>query len=162
MPDVMKEAHAVRALVEAFDAAKDEEIRLALAEGETNLIEAITGVLVSLDDDAALVAGLKDRLKVLSERLRRVESRIEYKRAAIEQAMLIADLSTIETSVATVSLKKTPRQIVITDEAAIPSEFWKRGDPKLDRAALKEALQAAAVPGAALSNGGVAIQIRVS
>ena len=47
-------------------------------------------------------------------------------------------------------------------EALIPAKFWKPQDPKLDRAAVAEALKAGeTVPGASLSNGGLSLSIRV-
>jgi hypothetical protein len=46
----------------------------------------------------------------------------------------------------------------------VPAGFWRRGDPKLDKKALLDALKALPkgehIPGAELSNGGATIQIR--
>lgn len=159
--DPETQAAAVKALIEAFDAYDDEELRLSLAEGETSLIEAIAQATRQIDDDQIMLMGLKERADELRARKDRIEKRVDARRAAIEQAMLMVDLPKIELSFATLSLRKTPPHPIITDEAAIPAEFWKRGDPQLDRKALKDALQGdAAVPGAYLSSGGVALQIR--
>jgi hypothetical protein len=46
--------------------------------------------------------------------------------------------------VATLSLSARAAKLVIDDEAAIPSSFWKVGDPRLDRSALAEAVKASA------------------
>ena len=158
--DTETQALAVKALIEAFNAQGDEELRLSLAEGETSLIEALAAATRQIDDDEITLVGLKDRVTELRARKERIEKRVEARRAAIEQAMLMVDLLKVELSFATLSLRKTPQHAIITDEAAIPAEFWKRGDPQLDRKALKDALQAREVPGAYLSTHGVALQIR--
>jgi hypothetical protein len=52
--------------------------------------------------------------------------------------------------------------VLIVDEAAIPADFWKPSDPKLDKKAVGEALKAGReVAGAMMSNGGETLQVRV-
>jgi hypothetical protein len=66
-------------------------------------------------------------------------------------------------SIATLTRKPVPPKVQILDEAAIPSQFWKRADPALDKKAIGDALKAKQdVPGATLSNGGETISLRWS
>lgn len=160
---VTKEAEAVRLLMDVFK-GDDDETREIVIESETNFKEAVVAILASIDDDKALVAGIKDRLDDLGSRKSRVEKRSERKRAALEAAFMVAECGPIETPCGTVSLKKGTQQLRIVDESQIPAEFWVRGDPTLDRRALLAALKeegAESIPGATLSNAPMVLQIRV-
>jgi Siphovirus Gp157 len=101
--------------------------------------------------------------------------------------MAVAEQQKLRRPTATLTLRKLPPDVVVTSEADIPSEFFvpqPPPPPKLDKAALKEALQkrekkvefAASledaeereralaslppIPGAMLNNGGFSLQIR--
>lgn len=130
-------------------------------EGETNLHGMIRSMLLSIEDDQAMVDGAKARIDDLSERKRRFEGRIEAKRALVEQAMTVAEIDKVETDLATVSLRAVPPKPVISTEADIPSEFFIPQPPKLDQKALLAALKEGRdVPGATLSNGGKTLSVR--
>lgn len=155
----MKAAQAIKAAVLAM--TDDEDAIRDTLEGETNLHELVRRVLLSIDDDQLIVDGCKARIEDLAARKSRVASRIEAKRTMIEQAMAIAELKTIETDVATATLGKRPRSVVVTNEAEIPAAYWKQQDPTLDKKALADALKNnEAIPGAELSNGGSTLTIR--
>jgi hypothetical protein len=54
-------------------------------------------------------------------------------------------------------------KLELIEEADIPAEFWKAGDPKLDRKALAEALkEGRSVPGVALSNQAPSLTVRIA
>lgn len=131
-------------------------------EGEIDLRGLISWAAEKNVEDAALVAGLTDTLKRLKERQDRIEKRIGMRRVAILAAMASGEIKSIETPVGTITRKAVPPSVLILDEAAIPSDFWKPSDPKLDKKAVGEALKAGReVPGAMMSNGGETIQIKV-
>lgn len=164
-----KEAEATKALMaglRAIDAADDAEVVADSIEGETQLLEAIDAALAEIDDTEVLVAGLKTKEQQFSERRRAMEERVKRFRALLEQAMAIAEAETLRRPVATLTLRKTPPTVQVDDEGAVPSRFFVEQPtpaPKLDKAALKAALDAKeAVPGASLSNGGVSLTIRRS
>ena len=70
-------------------------------------------------------------------------------------------LRKLELPTATLSIKAVPAKAEITDEALLPSKFFKAQDPKLDKKAVLDALKAKEdVPGAVLSNGGETLSIR--
>ena len=101
--------------------------------------------------------------------------------------MAVAEQQKLRRPTATLTLRKLPIDVVVTSEADIPSEFFvpqPPPPPKLNKAALKEALQAREmkasfasslddveekaralaaippIPGATLNNGGFSLQIR--
>ncbi len=97
----------------------------------------------------------------MRDRLERLETRADKKRELVTTTMERAELKKITEPDFTLSLRRTQPPLVVTDESEIPDRFWKPQDPKLDRAGLIEALKNhAAVPGATLGNGGVAISVR--
>ncbi len=121
----------------------------------------IRKTVLSMDEDTILADGLKAHMEALLKRHQRIRKRIDTKRAAIEQAMVIGELSSLELPTLTATVRRTPPQLQISDEAAIPPEFWKAKDPALDRKAVLAALKdGRKVPGAGLDNGGVALQLR--
>jgi len=140
----------------------DPKLLLDTIEGETNLAEACAFVLEQTHEDEILIEGLDAKIKELQTRKGRMEKSIESRRGIILMAMDKAGLQTIRSPLGTMTARPTPPKATITDEAIIPAKFWKPSDPRLDRAAVAEALKAGeAVPGASLSNGGVQLSIRI-
>jgi hypothetical protein len=155
----IKAAEAIKAgilsLTDDTDAIRD------TLEGETNLQPMIRAMLLSIEDDQAMVDGAKARIDDLRGRKDRFEDRIKAKRALVEQAMAVAEIDKVETDLATVSLRNVPPDLIVTAEADVPSRFFVPQPPKRDDAAIKAALKAGeTIPGATLSNGGRAITIR--
>lgn len=140
----------------------DEDLMLDMIEGETSLVECIDALLVRMAADRALVEGTAKVVSDLEERARRVEKRIAFDRALIEQAMATAEITKLERPVATLSLANRPPSLRVDSEADIPAEFWTAGAPKLDRKALSAALKdGRPIPGAALSNAAPSLTVRV-
>jgi hypothetical protein len=148
-----------RALAEHAD---DPQLLLDTIEGETDLAEACMVVYGETLEDEILLEGLTATIKSLQDRKARVEKSIDTRRGIILMAMDKAGLQTIKAPIATLSIRETQPRLNVSEEALIPSRFWKPADPTLDRKALAEALKAKeAVPGASLSNGGISLSIRV-
>jgi hypothetical protein len=160
----VREAEAARVLCESLRATvgDDEAAMLDLVEGETGLFEAIDRLLQHMVDTQALVRGVEAAEADLGARKRRFEERIERYRSLIEQALSIAEItSKVERPLATFSLVRRAPKVEITDEAQVPSAYWKAADPKLDKKALADALKAGAtIPGAVLSNAAPSVTIR--
>lgn len=139
----------------------DEETTRDTIEGETDLHGAIGNVVRLLTDTEVQVEGLTAIIEKMQARLKRYEDRRNFLRSAIEQAMVVGELKRLELSDCTLSIGNRAPCLVITDEAALPSEFWKMPDPVLDKAKIKEALKdKKTVPGATLGNGSVSLTIR--
>lgn len=157
-----KEAAAANALRQSLQAITDdpEAIRDTI-EGETNLHDAIAAVMDAIRDDEASVLGLVAMIEKLKDRKTRIEERMDRRRTAIEQAMCIGELRSLELPDATLFLRNVAPAVEITDESRIPAQFWKPRDPTLDKSALKDALQnGSQIPGAVLGNGGISLTIR--
>lgn len=138
----------------------DEEMALTAIEGETNLKEAIDGAVSRILEVEAHGDAIAAQIKALSERKARFEMQAERIKSAIHVALSQVGLRKLELPHATLSIRAVPPKAVISNEAAIPSKFWKPADPTLDRRAVLAALKAGeTVPGAQLSNGGETISI---
>lgn len=139
----------------------DPALILDTIEGETNLAEACCVVLEQTVEDEILIDGLAAKIAELQTRKGRMEKSVETRRGIILMAMDKAGLQTIRSPLGTMTARPTAPKATITDEALIPARFFKPQDPKLDRAKLAEALKAGEqVPGASLSNGGLALSVR--
>lgn len=165
LPEISLEqqAKAVAALVEILRSNGldgDDDLRADSIEGETGFFEAIDAAICEIEDCEITVAGCKDREAAIARRRNRAEARIDRLRAAIEQAMIIADEWSLRRPTKTLSLKRTPPTLVVDDESKLPAAFFVPQPPKLDRAALKDAAKTGNVPGAHMTNGGVSLQIR--
>lgn len=133
----------IAALVVGDGAPLSDDDLLAIQDtfdGETTLEEEIEAAVLAEDDDYLLVVGIKRRQAELKERLDRIERRIEARRGLIEQAMVVAGWPKRETPLGTVSISKTPPRVEIDAEHDIPTQFFKRPDPVLDKASIKSIL----------------------
>jgi len=146
-----KESGAARLLLAGLAEMGLEDDQKLLAdclEGETDLIEAIGVALDGIDEDEVLVTGIDDKLRQLAHRKGAATERISRRRTLIEQAMVIAWAEQpLRLPSATLSLSRRPRDVVITEEADIPAEFWvpqPPPPPKLGKKALRECLTARA------------------
>lgn len=157
---VGRQAEAARDLLASIH-SDDETLNHDMVEGETDLLEALNLAIVEMDEAEAIAAGCKDRIDVFAARKAQAERRIERIRALIEQALQCVDMPSVRLPLATLSVKATAPKPIYEDEAQIPARFWKSGDPKLDQAAIKAAIDAGeTIPGVSQTNGGISLQIR--
>jgi len=141
--DPVREMQALDALKLALadEIRDDPDFLLDLAEGETSLFEVIDA-LVSADAlDAGLIEGVELAQRNLGYRKERFETRTARRRALLEQAMMMLEVKKLERPAATLSLANRKPKVEVTDESAIPSEFFK-SEPKLDKKALNAAVEA--------------------
>ena len=158
-----REAEAAKGLRESLAqlGEGDEDLLLDMAEGETSLFECFDALLLRNASDRALTLGVDAVIADLTARKARVEKRIAFDRALIEQAMMTAEIMKVERPAATLSLTNRAASLRVDNEADIPAEFWAAGAPKLDRKALTAALKdGRPVPGAALSNAAPSLTVR--
>lgn len=141
------------------DEAEDEELYHIAIDGETSLNEMIDAILANIAIDQELLDGIAARESDLHVRKSRLNERIQYRKAKIEQALLIYG-EKIERPEATLSLTQRRAKAVVNEDADIPARFWK-AVPQLDKAELLKALEAGEqVPGAVLSNAPQTLTIR--
>ncbi len=165
--DIRRQIEAAKSLLSDLreqEAADDEELVADTIEGETSLIEALQSALEQNDEDEALVIGLKAKEEQFATRRAAIQARIERRTALMERAMMETEQTTLRLPTATLTLAKRAPGLVIASESDIPARFWvaqPRPAPKLDKAALKEALKAnETIPGATLDNGSVSLSVR--
>lgn len=188
--DLHRSIEAAKSL--RFDLARmlagDEQALSDTFDGETTLDAEIRAAVLAIEEDEIFVSGIKARETELKNRRLRFEKRIEATRGLIEQAMTVANWPKLEMDIGTVSVGKAAPRVEIDDESEIPTQFWKREDPTLDKAGLAKVLRerqkaidnalkiavpeerASAlsklneemppIPGAHIETGGVALTIR--
>jgi len=143
-----------------FPEADDETLRDTV-EGLSRLPDVLAAILRSHLDDAAMMYALRERIGDMQERLARIESRSDRKRAIVAAVMERADIKRLTEPDFTASLRPTPAPLIVIDEAKIPGAFWKPQPAKLDRRGLVASLASgAAVPGVTLGNGGITLALR--
>ncbi len=156
-----KAAAGIMDVLRARDMDDDADLVLDTVEGETGFLEAIDQALVEIDACAVIVMGCKAVASDINDRSKRAEGRIEKVRAAIEQALSIADVSEkIVRPTATLTMRKIKPGLVIDDESQIPTRFFVLPPPKLDKATLKVAAAATGIPGCHMDNGSVSLTVR--
>ncbi len=140
----------------------DESLAADLVEGETDIHEAIQAAIALVTQDELHAKAISDHIQALETRKHRLTERAKVTRTAIAAAMDQAGKKKLETPLGTVSVRAVPPSVQITEEAEIPTEFWKQPEPSLDKKALLSALKdKKTIPGATLSNGGQTIAIKV-
>lgn len=161
--ELSKEAEAAKALMANVRdvLAGDEDAIEDAIEGETNFKEACARAVARLAEIDALTDAIKAQRDSLDVRFKRLEQQGDNIRAALVAAMETAELAKLELAQATISRKAVAPKLTVTDEQAIPTHYFKRADPKLDRVALLSALKdKQIIPGAELSNGGETLAVR--
>ncbi|MBS0472139.1 MAG: siphovirus Gp157 family protein [Proteobacteria bacterium] len=132
----------------------DDETLADTLEGMSDLPEMIEEIVRSSLDDDALITGLKVRVDAMAARMARLKERHQKKRQLAAWAMGAAGLSRLKAVDFTVSLSEGAIRLQIGDERDLPERFLVPQPPKVDRAAVAEALKAGdAVAGASLVQG---------
>lgn len=143
------------------DVLGDEDAVLLAIDSETDLNGAIAAGLTRIIEAEAIAEMIDALKKRLDARADRFEKQAENLRTAICSAMETAGIKSVEHVIGTVSVRRTPPQVLVTDEAALPTKFFKPQPPKLDKRELLKALKdGEMVRGAQLTNGGITLAIR--
>lgn len=148
--DLALEADAAAALLMVLntevEGGLDDDTAHDTIEGETNLIETIDRALDELQEATWQAKALKEREQQVQARRKRVEAKAAVIRAGLAQVLRMIEnklpTPNIRAPLATITLRETGRELVVTSEADIPAAFWRDGKPTLDKAALKAALLA--------------------
>ena len=110
--------------------------------------------VLSLQANAAAVA---DAAKAMKERAERIQKRADSIRAYLLFHMQAINQKRIETPELVIRRQNNPAAVVVTDEHAIPAQFWVQPEPpplRIDKKAIKAAIDAGArVEGAYVEAG---------
>jgi len=157
------EAAAARSLLQALaeTIGDDDDFKSDIVEGETSLHDAIVGAVTRVAEVSAHSEAIAIMMKDLSARKSRFDVSADNLRNSIRSALELATLPKVELPIATVSLRRVPPKVEITEPTHIPEAFLKQPPPVIDKTAIKAALDAGEhVPGAQLSNGSQTVAIK--
>lgn len=162
--ELHRETEDAKALLQTYQdiLGEDAQARADLVEGETSLREVIEAAVARVAEIDGQLQGLNAMAARIKSRASRLEKQAETLRTLIGTAMEIGGMRKLDLPLGTVTSKPVPPSVRIVNEAMIPTQFWKRSAPTLDKRALLAALkeEGAQVPGAELSNGGSTIAIK--
>ena len=156
------EARALLADLATLGVDVDEETVELTVASETDLAGAVAAAIVELAGAKAAAEATDALIAKLVLRRERQLARDERIRARIAQALGSLGLRRLVTPAGTVSVVAAPARVIITDEAAVPLNWWRqRVTPYLDKAGIRAALQGGQeVSGCTLSNRADTIRIR--
>jgi hypothetical protein len=130
----------------------DEQTLSDTLEGISSLPEMIAAVLRSAIEDELLVAGIREHIGGLKVRQKRLQDRVERKKAMALHYAQEGRLKRIPAPDFTASVGMGGGRVLITDETALADE-WVRIKREPDKEKIGKALKAGViVPGAELSN----------
>jgi hypothetical protein len=140
----------------------DERTLADTIEGLSDLNEVIAAIVRSAVTDEALADGLRMRIEDMQTRLSRFEDRACKCREIARDVMVDTDLKKITAPDFTVSLRAGSPALIVTDEAAIPQDYWIARAPRLDRQCLQADLKKGSIiAGAILGNRDFVLSVRV-
>ena len=148
-----------RLLVEEPDL--DEQTLADTVEGLTDLNEVVAAIVRAAVTDEALAERLRGRINEMQTRLARFDHRALTHRRVARDVMVETAIQKITVPDLTISLRSGRPALQITDETAIPSNFWVTPEPRLDRQTLAAELKRGThVTGACLSNAEPVLSVR--
>lgn len=111
----------VRDLRDHFE--DDEQLKLDMLEGETDLFELARKLLDGIEADEGDKAVLTEQMDTRNARRDRCDARIKARREAIAALMECAELDKLPLPEATLSLRMTPAKLAVNEAAAVPEEY---------------------------------------
>lgn len=141
----------------------DQEMIADAIEGQTGLMEAMDRAVDRIAALEANAAALKEQVHALTERRQRFEVGALKLRDMIKQILADTNLQKVERPRATLSLRKVPPSVIITDATTLPETYLRHKAPEPDKTAIGKALKSGQfVPGAMLSNGSIGLSVSFS
>jgi hypothetical protein len=152
---------AIRDRVRTEDPQIDEQTLADTLEPLTDLPEILTAILRGALTDEALANGLKTRVAEMEERLSRLKDRAAKRRQIVKDTMVELDLKKLIAPDFTASIRPGLPNLMVIDEAAVPSIYWEPREPKLNRQGLLNDLKhGTEIDGVTLSNPEPVLSVR--
>jgi hypothetical protein len=147
------QAEALKAELRALAGDDEDAVRDTL-DGATDIESILDFILLQVGEDEATILGIKDFLRTIDARKKRIENRIDALRKLGLKALELRGDKVVRRPLGTMTVQ--PKAPAIDDrtldESRVPAKFWKKPDPVLSRSALLDALKAGeVVPGASLA-----------
>ena len=111
----------------------------AIQEGIEKKAENIAKLVRSFEASCKAIKEEEDRL---SSKRKTLENQISYLKKYLQQQLEAVELEKVKTPLFTVSIQANPPGVHVSDENAIPGQFWIRSEPKLDKKGILESLKA--------------------
>ena len=130
--DLQQETVAARALIEGLKAAElfgDDELVSDTIEGETSLFELLEEAVKKLGEDKAKVVALKQYKQEIGDRASAIEAAGKKAYSAIATALDAIGKPSHKGTFGTISVKDGQRELVIGNQAVIPSHFFDIPEP---------------------------------
>lgn len=156
MANIYELTEQIKALQAAYENGEipEDAFNDTLEGLKLELPELIENICKWRADVLADIAGYKAEINRLSERKQHAEKLVERLQNYMYSALQAAGQRKIKAGTFNVSIAKSTPAVYITDEKAIPAEYFKQPAPVLDKTKLKEALRTGQqVPGAELVQG---------
>lgn len=153
-------AHIADLLATYPELAEDDDLRLDMIEGETDLHTILARALDTFQEAETMAEAIGLRIKEMSARKARYERQASAMRRLIRSVMESAGQTKIALPDASLSIRDGMASVSVTDIEALPQGFFKI-ERKADKTALKPALMAGeTIPGAELVIGEPSLTIR--
>jgi hypothetical protein len=144
--DAAKELAAAAALKDQLQKLFGEDDDMTLLrdsiEGSTDLFEMSDKLLEQMLHDREMIEGIKAVAAKRAARQKRLEDREKLCKSMLLNLLEILEQPRIERPIALVFTRTVPAKAEVTDEAKIPSQFWRTPEPELDLKALLDGLKA--------------------
>src|SRR5262249_44928178 len=151
----------IRARIRAEDPQSDEQTLADTVEGLTDLHEILSAIIRAALADQALATGLEGRIGEMQARRDRLQDRAAKRRQIAKDVMVELALKKLSAPDFTASIRPGTPALKVVDEAAAPSIYGERGEPRLNRQGLANDLkQGEEIAGVALSNPEPVLSVR--
>ena len=138
----------------------DERTLADTLEGLTDFTDILAATIKAALKDERDAAALSFEIDDATVRRKRLQDRAAYRRQAVRDAMLNADIKNITRPSFTASLREAPPHVVVIDEKLIPQDYFELR-PHLRKRDVLEALKdGVQINGAVLSNPGMSLTVR--
>jgi hypothetical protein len=138
----------------------DDQLKLSMLEGETELNEIVSALLAENEDDEGTIEALKAQIEARKERKARLEARIDARKRAIMGLLDVARLTKLPLPEATLSVRTLGPRPKVFDEEAVPDDLC-RFIRKPDMDAITAAFERGQpIPGVTVTNGGASLSVR--
>jgi hypothetical protein len=135
-------------------ASDDSDLMLAIEAGEQDVMSLLRRVILAAQEADSYADAVKARMDDLATRKARYTSRNEALRRTAFAVMSALEMQKFEDAAFTVSIGKSRLGLIVTDEAAIPEEYFETkrvlNKTRLNEAVLKDG---EIVPGCEAANG---------
>ena len=107
----------------------------------TDIERKIDGYAYVMDELKASNERIRNEEKRLAQRRRVQQNNYDRMRETLLDQMKLLEMDRVKTDKYTVSVRKNPVKVVVSDESNIPKDFFVEQRPKVDRKKLKEHLE---------------------